>query len=374
MVVFLSDGPFRAERASIMRNSARTAASGTGPPHPPSVYRRQHIVIAGRRAPARSTEEGHVPLHPEVEAMRARREREQVAPLYTLSLAEARAADLAEIQAAAGDAEPVRTVEELTIATPDARLPARIYRPGGEAPMPLLIYFFGGGWTLGTIDTCDTVCRRLANAVGCAVLAASYRLAPEHKFPTAVHDCHAALSWARHHAAEIDIDADRIAVGGDSAGGNLAAAVTLLARDDDVDLAGQLLVYPNTDYLADTPSRRDNQDPHLFNSTSVHWYWDNYLARPEDGANPLASPLRAADLRGLPAALVITAEFDPLRDEAEMYAQRLREAGVPVEMTRYDGMAHGFFCLAGELTAGARAQDQAAAFLRDRLAVKPDHE
>jgi acetyl esterase len=301
--------------------------------------------------------------------MRDRRERDQVPPLYTQSLAEARAADLAEIQAASGNAEPVYEVVDRTVSTTGRKLPIRIYRPAAESRLPLLLYFFGGGWTLGTIDTSDAVCRRLANAASCVVLAVGYRLAPEHKFPAAVHDCHAALRWAVAHAAEIVVDPNRVAVGGDSAGGNLAAAVTLLARDDGIELAGQVLVYPNTDYRADTPSRRDSTDPCLFNQTSVAWYWNHYLNKPDDGDDPLASPLRAPDLAGLPPALVITAEYDPLRDEAEMYAHRLAEAGVPVELTRYDGMVHGFFCMAGELTAGAQAQQQAAAFLRARFAA-----
>src|SRR5204862_8274481 len=169
-------------------------------------------------------------------------------------------------------------------------------------------------------------------------------------------------------ADELGVDAARLAVGGDSAGGNLAAAVTLMARDQGgPDLAAQLLVYPNTDYRSDSPSLREATDPWLFNQTSVTWYWEHYLATPDDGDHPLASPLRAADLGGLPRALLITAEYDPLRDQGEQYAHRLADAGVPVELTRYDGMIHGFFAMAGDLDGGKHALAQAAEFLRDAL-------
>ncbi|MEU7825140.1 alpha/beta hydrolase [Catellatospora sp. NPDC049133] len=304
-------------------------------------------------------------LHPQVQAMRARREASDTPQLYTLSVDEARAADLASIQASGGDPERVAEVVDREIDGPGGPLPIRIYRPvlGGE--LPVLVYFFGGGWTLGTIDTSDAVCRSLANAAGCLVVAAGYRLAPEHKFPAAVHDCHAAVRWVAANAAAIGADPARIAVGGDSAGGNLAAAVTLLAREEgDLPLAGQLLVYPNTDHRSHTASLREGTDPYLFNATSVAWYWANYLATPEDGLNPLASPLRADSLAGLPPALVVTAEYDPLRDQAEEYARRLGREGVPVTLTRYDGMVHGFFCMGGELDAGRRALTQAADQLR----------
>ncbi|GAA1375426.1 alpha/beta hydrolase [Catellatospora chokoriensis] len=306
-----------------------------------------------------------MPLHPQVQAMRARREASDTPQLYTLSVDEARAADLASIQASGGDPEPVAEVVDREIDGPDGPLPIRIYRPVPGDELPVLVYFFGGGWTLGTIDTSDAVCRSLANAVGCLVVAAGYRLAPEHKFPAAVHDCHAAVRWVAANAASIGADPARIAVGGDSAGGNLAAAVTLLARaDGDLPLAGQLLVYPNTDHRSHTASLREGTDPYLFNATSVAWYWANYLATPEDGLNPLASPLRADSLAGLPPALVVTAEYDPLRDQAEEYARRLGREGVPVTLTRYDGMVHGFFCMGGELDAGRRALAQAADQLR----------
>ena len=306
-----------------------------------------------------------VPLDPQVAAMRDRRAAQGAPPLYTLSLAQARAADLADIRAAAGTGEPVHEVTEREIPGP---LTIRIYRPDGGGAQPALVYFFGGGWTLGTVDTADAIARSLANAVPCTVVVPGYRLAPEHRFPAAVQDCHAATRWVAEHGAQIGVDPGRIAVGGDSAGGNLAAAVTLLCRDGGGPaLAAQVLVYPNTLHGADTPSMRDNSDPLLFNHHSVDWYWTHYLADPADGADPLASPLRAPNLSGLPPALVVTAEYDPLRDEGERYADRLRESGVPVTAHRYDGMVHGFFAMAGILDGGRRALADAADFLRKSL-------
>jgi acetyl esterase len=314
---------------------------------------------------ATGSEERDMRLDPQVQTMREARLRAAAPPLYTLTVAEARAMDLAAILAAGGDPEPVDTVSDLSFTTTDGTLPVRVYRPTGTPPFPALLYLFGGGWTVGCIDTADAVARRLTNAAGCVVVVPGYRLAPEHRFPTAVHDCHAALRWLRTGAGALGIDPDRIAVGGDSAGGNLAAAVALLARDTGEPVPrAQLLVYPNTDHGSDTPSVRAYDEPWMFNRHSVDWYWDKYLPCAEAGADPLASPLRAPDLSGLPPALVITAEHDPLRDQAEQYADRLAAAGVQVTATRYEGMVHGFFCMAGELDGGRLAQEEAAAFLR----------
>ena len=309
-----------------------------------------------------------MPLDPQLQALRDQRERDRVPPLYEMSLAEARAADLASIRAGGGNPEPVRQVTDLTIPGPAGELPLRLYRPEGEGPLPVLLYFFGGGWVLGSIDTSDGVCRRLANACGALVAVVGYRLAPEHPFPAASDDCYAALCWIAGHADEIGADPTRLAVGGDSAGGNLAAGVALRARDGGPRLAGQLLVYPNTDQLADDESTRSADDPFLFNRHSVAWYRRHYLADPGDAASPLASPLRAESLAGLPPALVITAEYDPLRDQGEAYARRLAAEGVPVELSRYPCMAHGFFTMAGTVDASREAIAQAASQVRAWLA------
>jgi len=305
-----------------------------------------------------------MPLDPQLRAVRDQRERDHVPPLYALSLADARAADLASILQGGGAPEPVFDVAELTIGGPGGELALRMYRPAGAGPLPVLLYFFGGGWVLGTIDTADGVSRRLANSSGALVAVVGYRLAPEHPFPCAVDDCYAALRWVAEHASEIGADPARLAAGGDSAGGNLAAAVTLRAREGGPALAGQLLVYPNTDQLADDGSMRAATDPFLFNRHSVAWYRQHYLTSPQDAANPLASPLRASSLAGLPPALVITAEYDPLRDQGEAYARRLADEGVHVKLSRYSGMAHGFFTMAGSLDASRAAIAQAAASLR----------
>ncbi|KQV12063.1 alpha/beta hydrolase [Kitasatospora sp. Root107] len=291
-----------------------------------------------------------MPLDPQVLALLARRAQAGTPPLYTLTL---------------DQAEPVHSVTELEIPGPGGPLTVRLYRPHGGARLPALVYLFGGGWTLGSLDTCDAICRRLANAADCVTVSIGYRRAPEHPFPAAVQDCQAGTGWLAEHAAELGLDPDRIAIGGDSAGGNLAAAVTLLARrEGGPALCHQLLVYPNTAYRADTASVRESEDPLLFNRHSVDWYWGHYLKAEADGEDPLASPLRADDLSGLPPATVITAEYDPLRDEGEAYAAALTAAGVQIAARRYDGMVHGFFAMAGELTAGWDAQDWAALRLR----------
>ncbi len=300
--------------------------------------------------------------------MRQRRQADGTPPLYTRTLAEARAADLADIQAGSADPEPVHQVSDRECAGSGGPIRLRLYRPDRPGPLPVLVYFFGGGWTLGQIETCDAICRTLTNRVGCLTVAVGYRLAPEHKFPAAVTDCYEAVCWLAQQAGELELDPGRIAVGGDSAGGNLAAAVTLLVRDrGGPPLAGQLLVYPNTLYGAQTPSMQFD-DESLFNRRSVAWYWQHYLDSPDDGRNPLASPLLAPDLSGLPPALVITAECDPLRDEGEQYAGRLAEAGVPVEQHRYEGVMHGFFTMSGVLDDTERALRQAAEFLSERFA------
>ncbi len=307
-----------------------------------------------------------MPLDPQLRRMRENAVAAGVRPLYTLSIEEARAADLAAIRAAAGTGEPVRHVTDRHLPGPGGDLPIRVYRPVDAAgPLPTVVYFFGGGWALGSIDTSDEICRALANAVPCQVITVGYRLAPEHKFPAAVHDCRTAVAWIAANAAELGVDPDRLAVAGDSAGGNLAAVVTL-DRDGPA-LAAQVLVYPNTDHRGDTDSMRENDDPAAFNRRSVAWYWGHYLASPDDGRNPSASPLLADDLTGLPPALVITAEHDPLRDEGERYAERLREAGVPVIATRYAGMAHGFFAMSGVVDAARAARAEVAEFLRAHL-------
>jgi acetyl esterase len=224
---------------------------------------------------------------------------------------------------------------------------------------------------IGDIETHDVVCRELANAGGCMVASVEYRLAPEHRFPVAAEDCYAVTTWLAAHAGELGVDAKRIAVGGDSAGGNLSAVVAQLARDrGGPALAFQLLIYPATDAARDSVSHRENGQGYLLTSDAMTWFLGHYLGNDASlHGDPRCSPLRANDFRGLPPALVITAEYDPLRDEGEAYGERLRAAGVPVTVTRYPGMIHGFFAMGAFLDQGRTAVAEAARALRTALAA-----
>lgn len=286
-------------------------------------------------------------------------------PLSSLSVKDARQAVVAFPQLG-GDPEPVAQVKDRDLPGPEGAISVRIYTPAGSGPFPVLVFFHGGGWVVCDIDTHDPVCRSLAHAAECIVVSVDYRLAPEHKFPAAADDCYAATQWVMNNTTLINGDPDRVAVGGDSAGGNLAAVVALMARDRaGPALVFQLLVYPVTDYYtAGTPSYQENADGYFLTRDDMVWFWNHYLNGEADAANPYACPLRAASLAGLPSALVITAEFDPLRDEGEMYAARLRESGVAAALVRYDGMIHGFFSMAGVLEQGRNALALAAAQLR----------
>lgn len=286
-------------------------------------------------------------------------------PLNALSVAEARQA-LLTLFATSEEREPVHKVEDRKIPGPGGPLPVRIYTPSGSGRLPMLVYFHGGGWVLGDLETHDAPCRALANAAGCIVVAVDYRLAPEHKFPAAAEDCYAVTKWVVLNAAALGGDPTRIAVGGDSAGGNLAAAVTLMARDRGApSFTYQLLVYPVTDYAFTTASYQENADGYFLTKGLMQWFWNHYLPTEADGQNLYASPLRdTREAEKLPPVLVITAEFDPLRDEGEAYAARLRKAGVPVVLTRYNGMIHGFFSLGTVLEQGKKAMAEAAAGLR----------
>ena len=222
---------------------------------------------------------------------------------------------------------------------------------------------------IGDLDGADVTCRELAARSGSVVVSVDYRLAPEHRYPAAHEDCYAATIWAAEHASELGADAGKLAVGGDSAGGNLAAVVCLRARDEDGPaIRFQLLVYPVTDHNYETASYRDNAEGYLLTRDGMVWFWDHYLGPDGDGSHPHASPLRAEDLSGLPPAHVITAEYDPLRDEGEAYAQRLREAGVPTTHTRYAGQIHAFYGMHGVLDDAMNAAQESAEKLKAALA------
>jgi len=288
-----------------------------------------------------------------------------VPSVHTQTVAEARAMIEASRQLD-GPPEPIHKIENRTIPGPAGELPVRIYTPEGDGPFPVLVFFHGGGWVICSLDTHDGVCRSLANQAQCIVVSVDYRLAPEHKFPAAAEDCYAATQWVAENAASINGKPERVAVGGDSAGGNLAAVVSLIAKEKGgPHIVYQLLVYPATDYyIPGTASIRENADGYFLTRDAMIWFWNHYANNEEDANNPYMAPLRAKDLHGLPPALVITAEYDPLRDEGEMYATRLQEAGISVTATRYNGMIHGFFSQANIMDQAKVAIAEAAAALK----------
>lgn len=242
--------------------------------------------------------------------------------------------------------EVLHEVRELTVRGAESALRARLYRPSAAGDLPLVVFFHGGGFVLCDLETHDPLCRSLARASGCALVSVEYRLAPETRFPGPLEDCYAATADLATRAAELGIDAARIAVCGDSAGGTLAAVVAILARDRaGPRLAYQVLINPATDLAGESASAREFAEGHLLTGEMMRWFHDCYLGDRRQAANPLASPLRAPDLAGLAPATIITSEYDPLRDEAEAYAHRLRAAGVPVVARRYLGMLHGFLSM-----------------------------
>ncbi|RIL06891.1 MAG: lipase [Proteobacteria bacterium] len=266
--------------------------------------------------------------------------------------------------------EPVASCEDRVLPGPAGEIPVRVYVPEGAAkPAPAIAYFHGGGWVIGGVDTHDNFCRALANRTRAIVVSVDYRLAPEHRHPAAAEDCYAATRWIAEHGAEIGADGARIAVAGDSAGGNLAAVVSLMARDrGGPALRHQVLTYPVTDADFERASYRDNAEGYLLTRKGMQWFWDHYVPDAARRSDAYAAPQRAATLAGLPPATVITAEYDPLRDEGEAYAARLREAGVATTLTRYDGQIHGFVGLFELFDAGKQALEAMSAALREALA------
>ncbi len=280
-------------------------------------------------------------------------------PLSEMTVAEARARERSSLRSRVAVPEPVDEVVELALPGPGGSIPARLYLPAGRArPAPALVWFPGGGWILGSLEAADLVCRKLANETPCAVVAVQYRLAPEHRFPAAVDDCVAATAWVAENAGGIGLDPTRIAVGGASAGGNLAAVVALLARDRGGPRAAlQLLVYPPTDRRA----QGDTAFPGAFDRAGADWCWSHYLGD-DSGEDLRASPLRASDFRGLPPALLIAAEHDALLEEGRLYAETLAAAGVETERVCYEA-AHGFFSTPGSPSSEA-ARARAVSALR----------
>jgi acetyl esterase len=287
-----------------------------------------------------------MPINPQVEAILAMFAQAPAPDLATLTAEAMRASSDAPIQL--GPPPAVARAEDLCIDLDGRTLPARLYIPEGAGLRPpLTLFFHGGGWVIGTLDTHDSTCRALANASSSAILSVGYRLAPEHRYPAAVEDCYDALCWAAANAETLGIDPDRLAVAGDSAGGNLAAAVAIMVRDrSGPTLRHQLLIYPVTDTDFATPSYAQNGGGQYFLATAImQWFWDQYLGATPTQAAPLAAVLRTPSLDRLPQATVITAEFDPLRDEGMAYAARLAAAGTQVDAAVAPGMIHGFISM-----------------------------
>ncbi|WLD65531.1 alpha/beta hydrolase [Pseudomonas sp. OVF7] len=259
-------------------------------------------------------------------------------------------------------------VRELRVRGAEGELDARLYRPLIQDNLPLLVFFHGGGFVMGNLDTHDNLCRALASQTCAAVVSVAYRLAPEAKFPAAPLDCYAATCWLVEHSRELGADGRRLALAGDSAGGNLALAVSYLAaRWEGPNIRHQCLFYPVTDAACDTVSYADFAEGYFLTRAMMDWFWRQYLENAAQKDDPLASPLRAEDLTDLPPTTLISAEFDPLRDEGEAFAQRLHAAGVPVRVQRCDGMIHGFISMAPFVERAAEHLAQAAAELREAL-------
>lgn len=316
-----------------------------------------------------------MPIDSDVQLVLDRLNAGGIPPLNTMPPAMAR--QTFEMTAPILDAKnvPIGAVENRRIPGPAGEIPIRIYTPvtAPAGPLGVLIYFHGGGFVIGSLNTHDAPCRLVANGAGVKVISVDYRLAPEHKFPAAVEDCQAATAWVSDNAAELGIDPDRIAVGGDSAGGNLAAVVSQWARS-----AGgrpairfQLLIYPVTDAVNTTPSRETCGKGYFLETELMTWFFAQYFAPGTNPRDPRLSPLLVDDLSGLPPAYVLTAEFDPLRDEGAAYADKLRAAGVPVTYVLGEGMIHGFWNMSGLVKAAGAAIAAASEALRAALETAP---
>jgi acetyl esterase len=310
-------------------------------------------------------------LHPQARALLRLMEEKGVPPTHTLTPAEARAFYLQRRTFTQPDAPEVGAVRDLEARGPAGPIPLRAYRPAGaaaDAVLPVLVYYHGGGWVIGDLDTHDVLCRQLCNLSGCAVVAVDYRLGPEHRFPAAVDDALAAARWVRKEAAALKVDANRLAVGGDSAGGNLAAVVALAARDaGDLPIAFQLLIYPATDQRRGWPSHTANGQGYLLTKESMDYYHDHYIADKAQDLDWRASPLLHAEHAKLPPAFVLTAGYDPLRDEGLQYAHKLSAAGNRAALVNFERQIHGFITMGRVIDEANVAVQLCAAQLRSAL-------
>jgi acetyl esterase len=310
-------------------------------------------------------------LDPQVQAVIELVARSGRPAYHTLSPKDARQLFLETRPASTPTPPEIGSVRNLVAETPQGAIPLRMYRPAGvpeSTRLPAYVYFHGGGWVIGDLETHDVLCRQLAAASAASVVSVDYRLAPEHKFPAAADDAWAATRWIVAHAAELGLDAGRLAVGGDSAGGNLAAVVALMARDaGGPAIRQQVLIYPVTDVMRETGSYADFAEGYMLTRDSMRWFIAHYLRSRNDARDWRVSPLRAPSLAGLPPALIVTAGFDPLRDEGEMYAGRLRDAGVMVDYVCYGGMVHGFAGMGKLIDTAQRAVSLIGDTLRQAL-------
>jgi acetyl esterase len=309
-----------------------------------------------------------MPLHPQVRAFLQAMTDAGIPALDTLTAEEARAMRREQRLRWSLRPDPGVSRENRTLPGPAGEIRMRTYAPSREPPFSGLIYYHGGGWILGDLDAYDHVCELLARAAGCKVVSVDYRLAPEHPFPAGLDDTDASLGWLLANAASLSIDPARVAAAGDSAGANLLTVACNRARDrgDRLPIC-QVLVYPVTGPLGCTDSQTAFSEGYFLTERSMHWFFTQYAPFPGALENPLILPLLIDDLRGMPPALIVTAEYDPLRDEGEAYARRLQEAGVPVTCTRYPGMIHGFLALLPPLDTRDDLVREMAAYLRNVL-------
>ncbi|MEO7369663.1 MAG: alpha/beta hydrolase [Ilumatobacteraceae bacterium] len=287
-------------------------------------------------------------------------------PLHALSVADARAAT-EEMTALAGETVPVCAVDDITIPVDGAEIGARVYTPEGEGPHPVVMFFHGGGWVICSLDTHDNLARAICRDAEALVVSVDYRMAPEFRFPTAAHDCFAATKWVAQNAASLGGDATRLAICGDSAGGNLSAVVSQMARDGGgPNVSYAALIYPAVDMTRTGGSLDENASGYFLETESMEWFMNHYLTDAER-ADVLASPLLHSNLAGLPDTFIATCEYDPLRDEGEAYADALRASGVHVDSKRYDGLIHGAATLTGVLEGGRQLVADTAAHLKAAL-------
>jgi acetyl esterase len=317
-----------------------------------------------------SDEEKAMSLDPQVEKILAEATELGLPDYQDLSPTEARK-QMLDVAPPVEPSLAVSRVEDRSIPGPSSEIPLRLYYPEGDPPFATLIYFHGGGWVIGDLDTHHGFCHALAKNSGCLVVSVDYRLAPEHPYPAAVEDAYAATEWVAENPTVIQADPERFAVGGDSAGGHLATVASMMARDRKgprIDL--QILIYPITDCNFNTPSYLENKEGYMLTRDLMKWFWDHFLNDRSQSNEPYASPLRAENLSNLPPALIITAGYDPLRDEGQAYGKRLQDAGVDVRLSHYPGMIHAFIRMTARLNMANQALNEIAGTLNDAFRIR----